>query len=125
MGGEPFRSMTLTDEIEEHLRLTKRQLAILDVLPRHLAGCDRLGEIYETIERDLGAKQPDGLGYAPVRVLERILFPEWYSKKHGVQVEGENNFRHYSDKGKPVAIDPVVFERITTQDTPDRQKRAF
>lgn len=108
--------MALTDEIEEHMKLTKRQLAILDILPRHLAGCDRLGEIYETMERDLGAERPNGLGYAPVTVLERVLFPQLYSAKYGQPLEGENNFRHYSAKDKPVPLDPEVFQRLQTQD---------
>lgn len=108
--------MALTDEIEEHMRLTKRQLAILDVLPRHLAGCDKISEIYETIERDLGAGQPDGLGYAPVTVLERILFPQLYSAKYGQAVEGENNFRHYSDKERSTSIDSEIFQQLQTQD---------
>lgn len=108
--------MALTDEIEEHMKLTKRQLAALDILPRHLAGCDKLSEIYETMERDLGAERPDGLGYAPVTVLERILFPQLYSAKYGQPVEGENNFRHYSAKDKPVPLDSEVFHQLQTQD---------
>lgn len=117
--------MALTDEIEEQMKLTKRQLAILDILPRHLAGCDRLSEVYETMERDLGAERPDGLGYAPVTVLERILFPQLYSAKYGQPVEGENNFRHYSAKDKPVSLDPDIFQRLQTQDKTTKEGTTY
>ncbi len=104
--------MTLLDDIDQRMNFSKRQLATLDVLARRLAGCDKISEIYEKIEADLGHEKPEGLGFQQVKVLEKLRSGWLYT----LPLEGDNNFRHYNSKETLVQLDDDIFLQMQRQE---------
>ena len=100
--------MTLLDDIERRMDFSKRQLATLDELASRLAGCDKISQVYHTIENDLALPSPEGLGYSSVTVLEKLRSQKLYE----LHLQGENNFRHKNAKETLVQLDPEVFEQV-------------
>lgn len=97
--------MSLHDQIQVRMGLSKRQLATLDELELRLAEKEKISLVYKTIESDL-----EQLGYAPSRVLERLRTGKLYT----LPLAGENNFRHYDHKTELLHLEPAVYKELQT-----------